>query len=168
MSFNQTPFHKGGSSKDVQPLGNAPRHPNMGGLPSATAPAGPESAITYGEEERFELLSAYIDDEVTAEERQLVDRWLMDDANTLNMYRRLLMLRQALRTAPIYEPSSPQVPTPPKRSWDWRSMVTLRRTFVFIVAIALIGSMTHLSTSQGQQQLQKAWQWVPTCVRTLC
>ena len=41
------------------------------------------------------------------------------------------------------------------------SIATLRRTLVFMVAIALIGSFTHMGTSSGKQELQKVWQWVP-------
>lgn len=47
--------------------------------------------------DRFELLSAYLDGEVTPEERRLVTTWLDEDPETQCLYQRLLHLRQGLR-----------------------------------------------------------------------
>lgn len=44
--------------------------------------------------DRFELLSAYLDGEVTAAERQQVEGWLDSDAEVKRLYQRLLGLRQ--------------------------------------------------------------------------
>jgi anti-sigma factor RsiW len=44
--------------------------------------------------DRFELLSAYLDGEVTSEERRLVATWLDEDPETQGLYQRLLQLRQ--------------------------------------------------------------------------
>jgi len=44
--------------------------------------------------DRFELLSAYLDGEVSPEERRLVATWLANDPNTQCLYRRLLHLRR--------------------------------------------------------------------------
>lgn len=46
------------------------------------------------EYDRFELLSAYLDGEVTAAERQQVEGWLASDAEVKRLYQRLLGLRQ--------------------------------------------------------------------------
>jgi hypothetical protein len=43
--------------------------------------------------DRFELLSAYLDGEVSPEERRLVTTWLADDPETQCLYQRLLHLR---------------------------------------------------------------------------
>lgn len=43
--------------------------------------------------DRFELLSAYLDGEVTPEERRLVRQWLEEDPGTQCLYERLLQLR---------------------------------------------------------------------------
>ncbi|MCW5314268.1 transcriptional regulator [Nostoc sp. KVJ3] len=51
--------------------------------------------------DRFELLSAYLDGEVTASERKQVEEWLANDASVQCLYARLLKLRQGLRTLPI-------------------------------------------------------------------
>jgi len=48
--------------------------------------------------DRFELLSAYLDGEVSPTERRLVSSWLTDDPDTQCLYRRLLCLRQGLST----------------------------------------------------------------------
>ncbi|MEO1093631.1 MAG: zf-HC2 domain-containing protein [Cyanobacteria bacterium J06638_28] len=47
--------------------------------------------------DRFELLSAYLDGEVSPEERRLVTTWLAEDDTTQCLYRRLLSLRQGLQ-----------------------------------------------------------------------
>lgn len=51
--------------------------------------------------DRFELLSAYLDGEVTAIERKQVEEWLANDASVQCLYARLLKLRQGLRTLPV-------------------------------------------------------------------
>ena len=51
--------------------------------------------------DRFELLSAYLDGEVSATERRQVETWLHQDPTTQRLYQRLLTLRQKLQTLPI-------------------------------------------------------------------
>jgi hypothetical protein len=50
--------------------------------------------------DRFELLSAYLDGEVTAAERKQVEEWLATDPVVQKLYARLLKLRQSLCTLP--------------------------------------------------------------------
>lgn len=52
-------------------------------------------------EERFELLSAYIDGEVTDAEEQLVEQWLSDDVDFRRFYQQQLKLRQLLIDLPV-------------------------------------------------------------------
>jgi len=47
--------------------------------------------------DRFELLSAYLDGEVSPEERRLVTHWLADDPETQCLYQRLLRLRRGFQ-----------------------------------------------------------------------
>lgn len=54
--------------------------------------------------DRFELISAYLDGEVTAEERRQVEEWLKYDTSVQGLYQRLLTLRQRMKT----------IPTPPR------------------------------------------------------
>ena len=48
--------------------------------------------------EKFELLSAYMDDEVTAEERALVEHWLSSDPLMRRHYQKQLKLRAAIKS----------------------------------------------------------------------
>jgi len=48
--------------------------------------------------DRFELLSAYLDGEVSAEERRLVSLWLEEDPEAQCLYQRLLQLRRGFQT----------------------------------------------------------------------
>jgi hypothetical protein len=59
------------------------------------------TACSASQRDRFELLSAYLDGEVTASERRQVEAWLATDAKTQCLYSRLLTLRQGLQTLPI-------------------------------------------------------------------
>jgi anti-sigma factor RsiW len=58
------------------------------------------------ERDRFELLSAYLDGEVTAAERRQVETLLTSDQKFANMHRRLMTLRQGFQTMPV--PASAQ------------------------------------------------------------
>lgn len=51
--------------------------------------------------DRFELLSAYLDGEVTAAERRQVEEWLANEPEVQCLYRRLLKLRQEVRSLPV-------------------------------------------------------------------
>lgn len=51
--------------------------------------------------DRFELLSAYLDGEVTPDERRQVNRWLADDPGAQCLYNRLLTLRQGIQSLPV-------------------------------------------------------------------
>lgn len=58
-------------------------------------------AINMLKRDRFELLSAYLDGEVTAAERRQVEDWLANDLEIQRLYKRLLKLRQGLQTMPV-------------------------------------------------------------------
>jgi hypothetical protein len=51
--------------------------------------------------DRFELLSAYMDGEVTAEERRQVEEWLTNDPTVQRLHERLLKLRHSFQTMPV-------------------------------------------------------------------
>ena len=75
-----------------------------------------ESPSMNEEFERFELLSAYLDGEVTAEERYQVQEWLDNDPKLKQTYLKLLRLQQSI----------PQIPTPsPSISTDQLSRSSL-------------------------------------------
>ncbi len=72
------------------------------------APTDPQNlasgALNTMQRDRFELLSAYLDGEVTAAERKQVEEWLANDVTVQRLHTRLISLRQALQTMPV--PSS--------------------------------------------------------------
>jgi hypothetical protein len=75
-------------------------------LPDGKADHTNEStgAMDMVKRDRFELLSAYLDGEVTAAERKQVEQWLADDQTVQRLYERLLKLRQGVRTLPVPQP----------------------------------------------------------------
>ncbi|AOW98643.1 Fis family transcriptional regulator [Moorena producens PAL-8-15-08-1] len=72
---------------------------------------------TYGQEsakdmdslkrDRFQLISAYVDGEVTSAERSDVQQLLATDPEAKRLYNRLLMLRQAFRAMPVPQTEQP-------------------------------------------------------------
>lgn len=64
-------------------------------------PVSAMEAIDSQKRDRFELLSAYLDGEVSAAERKQVQYWLDTDPKVQQLHRRLLKLRQGLRTLPV-------------------------------------------------------------------
>lgn len=59
------------------------------------------SEINNSQKDRFELLSAYLDGEVTPTERKQVESWLQNDAQVQQLYRRLMQLRQGFSSLTI-------------------------------------------------------------------
>ncbi|MFS8118200.1 MAG: anti-sigma factor family protein, partial [Microcoleus sp.] len=57
--------------------------------------------VTTMMRDRFELLSAYIDGEVTAAERRQVEEWLTNDLTTKRLYSRLMMMQQGFQSMPV-------------------------------------------------------------------
>ncbi|MEZ2234159.1 anti-sigma factor [Microcoleus sp.] len=51
--------------------------------------------------DRFEMLSAYLDGEVTAAERRQVEEWLATDPATKALYSRLLTMQQSFQSLPV-------------------------------------------------------------------
>ena len=161
MSFDRAPFGKGRSSGDDQldssidsiDSSSESVDDSWRQTSSGESSVQVDLAETYDEETRFELLSAYIDNEVTPQERKLVAQWLIDEPETLQMYRRLLMLRQAIRTAPVKAQPLPQVPTPPQPIWRQLSFrPVLYRAIAGVAAIALLGGLSQLSTDRSEER----------------
>lgn len=162
MSFNHAQPRKDESSGNCEPLSAlSPGTTNSSDDLSAADSSEHRASImgAYDEETRFELLSAYVDNEVTSEERQLVAQWLRDEPDIQRMYQQLLMLRQAIRTAPNPPQKPLEVPTAPNL-WARASSVTVRWTLVCTAAISLLGGISQLSTASGRQSIQEAWQFI--------
>lgn len=86
--------------------------------------------LDHCKRDTFELLSAYLDGEVTAAERQQVEAWLATDPEGQRLYQRLLTLKQHMQALPV--PLTPcaadhlaaQViakANRPRRIWIWGS-----------------------------------------------
>ncbi len=58
-------------------------------------------ALDVMHRDRFELLSAYLDGEVTADERRQVEDWLTHDPTMQRLHERLLKLRQSFQAMPV-------------------------------------------------------------------
>lgn len=61
----------------------------------------PQGNVTTMMRDRFELLSAYLDGEVTAAERRQVEEWLTNDPTTKRLYSRLLMMQHSFQAMPV-------------------------------------------------------------------
>ena len=61
----------------------------------------PQGNVTTMMRDRFELLSAYIDGEVTAAERREVEELLTNDPTTKRLYSRLMMMQQSFQSMPV-------------------------------------------------------------------
>jgi anti-sigma factor RsiW len=57
--------------------------------------------------EQFELLSAYLDGEVSTSERKQVEQWLADDPEFKQTYRQMLALQEGWKSSPAVAPSMP-------------------------------------------------------------
>ncbi len=58
------------------------------------------AAVTL-QRDRYELLSAYLDGEVSAAERKQVEEWLQGDLVVQGLYNRLLSLRSGMQNMPV-------------------------------------------------------------------
>lgn len=162
MSFYHDHPCKGDFSNNCKPRTGSTNHSHDSSehdcpLTEGNSLDGPETP--YDEEARFELLSAYVDNEVTAEERQLVGQWLSDEPAMQRMYQQILILRQAIRTAPV-PPSPPlEVPTSPN-VWQKALSSGVCWTVICTTAIALFSGVSQLRTPQGRHNIDEAWQWI--------
>lgn len=151
MSFHHNQPCKGNLSENFEPLADSSQ-PEDEGLGAFTADE---------DEARFELLSAYVDDEVSGEERRLVDQWLRDEPAMQQMYQQLLILRQAIRTAPVPTPPPLEVPTPPSL-WKRALSSGLHWPLICTVAIAALGTLSQWGIPYGRQNLEETWQFLKT------
>lgn len=76
---------------------HSPRGHHPQTSPPLSAAVAFYSELDVMKRDRFELLSAYLDGEVTPEERALVQTWLSNDPTAKALYNRLMVLRQGLR-----------------------------------------------------------------------
>ena len=71
-------------------------------MPSSSADSNPSArSLDAIQRDRFEMLSAYMDGEVTADERRTVEEWLTNDLTVQKLHARLLRLRQTFQAMPV-------------------------------------------------------------------
>ena len=113
--------------------------------------------------DRFELLSAYLDGEVTAAERRQIEQWLDNDPEVQRLYVRLLKLRQSLRTLPVpqQQPVEDTIKQVTKRlSRRYRQAIVCGGAAIAACAIGAMSSLfsggepaiTQLAIREPQQQ----------------
>jgi anti-sigma factor RsiW len=110
--------------------------------------------------EKFELLSAYLDGEVSLDERKQVEAWLASDAQFQQTYQQMLSLQGSLRSMPAVKPSiqtevligqvMQRLDRKPKL-WAWGGLGAA-------VATLFIGAMSGLFTGNQSGTLQMAQQ----------
>jgi anti-sigma factor RsiW len=108
-------------------------------------------------DERFELLSAYLDGEVTPSERQQVEAWLSHDPAFQHQYRQMQQIHQALPRITVPSSQSAQdlsagvfgkIDRQRNRKLGWIGGGTLAATF--IAALAGLGGLFGDNSPQLQ------------------
>ncbi|MEC4805918.1 MAG: Fis family transcriptional regulator [Jaaginema sp. PMC 1079.18] len=93
--------------------------------------------------DRFEMLSAYLDGEATAQERQQVQQWLDTDPQAQCLYQRIIKLRSTMNAMPVPQGQSPDCVTQGvfrrlrQRSWQQAALVgggAIAAVFVSVVS----------------------------------
>lgn len=113
--------------------------------------------------DRFELISAYLDGEVTPDERQLVLGWLRDDPDVRCLYNRLLTLRQGLRDDLRVAPCDVDVTLSGVfRSLNQRfQLITMASAGVAVIGLLNLLSGGLGSSSFGSSQVFSRWTLMP-------
>ncbi|MEA5620965.1 zf-HC2 domain-containing protein [Cronbergia sp. UHCC 0137] len=120
------------------------------------------------EADRFELLSAYLDGEITAVERRQVEEWLVSDPSVKRLYGRLLKLRQGLTTMPI--PAAEQ--SPRKTADEVLARLQRRDKLKWLLggaalAACAIGTISGLLPGSDSKTLQLAQQQIKPTTDTI-
>lgn len=134
----------------------------------------PPDTMDNFKRDRFELISAYLDGEVTVDERRQVEDWLKHDASAQRLYTRLLKLRQSLRMMPVPAHEQPtevavqqvmkRVDRRPRVAAAWGGAAIAAAFLGLLVHLPDIGSMTAqqlANRSSDKAQVSKA---IPTLV----
>ena len=102
--------------------------------------------------ERFELLSAYMDGELTAQERKQVQQWLDSDPEFHQLYKQLLRVQREVPTLSVPE-SSVGTESLSQGVFDTIDRQDRRKRGLIAsglgVAAVIIGSIAHISLQDG-------------------
>ncbi|GEM_PF-3481305 len=119
--------------------------------PAMTEIWGTSSALSF---EQFELLSAYLDDEVTPDERQQVETWLATDATAQAVFKNLGGLSRSIT----------QVPVPPSASVEQTVQAVMakidrrRHRFQWVSGSAIAAIVTAVLASVSTGWQEPGWQ----------
>lgn len=100
--------------------------------------------MDFLQRDRFELLSAYMDSEVTAAERKQVQEWLATDPAVQRLYARLTEVRRGLQTMPVpqSEQSAQQTATRVFQRLDRRRVQKMAAWGGAAIAAMFIGAVS--------------------------
>ncbi|NJK27575.1 MAG: Fis family transcriptional regulator [Coleofasciculaceae cyanobacterium SM2_3_26] len=118
--------------------------------------------LDKAERERFELLSAYLDGEVTAAERRLVEDWLASDLQVRRWKHQLIVLRHRLERSPV--PGSKQTVEQTIRQFFRQLDCQLRQRLLWgsaALATAWVGSMLGILPGASSHQFANFFNPVP-------
>jgi hypothetical protein len=137
---------------------------NLNGQGSGDALAANQAHNNYSQRnvttmtcDRFEMLSAYLDGEVTAAERRQVEDWLVNDPTTKALYSRLLGMQQSFQAMPVPASESAQelaakvlqrVERKPKRMIVWGGCAIAA---LFVALVSGVGGSRQLFAPQFAQ-----------------
>jgi hypothetical protein len=108
--------------------------------------------------DRYELISAYLDGEVTPEQRQQVQCWLNNEPQMQCLYQRLLKLRQGIQTLPCPESNQNAATTVRKvfLKIEHRRMKTALMTAGGAIAAIFVASIANIIPVNNSPNLQLA------------
>lgn len=112
-----------------------------------------QSVLNTMHQDQFELLSAYLDGEVTAAERRLVEEWLTTDPKVQRLHQRLLLLRSSFQGCPVPSPAK----SPEQTAAAVFKRVERRPTLAVLMggtAIAALAIAVTSSIFSGQSSLR--------------
>ncbi len=94
--------------------------------------------------DRFELLSAYLDGEVTVALRQQVEEWLRTDPETQCLYARVLKLRPLWVAMPVPAAQQPMKRTVEQISPSLRDKAKMTTWAGTMLATVLLGALSAI------------------------
>jgi anti-sigma factor RsiW len=103
--------------------------------------------------DRFELLSAYIDGEVTAAERGQIEQWLTTDPEVQCLYARVLKLRPLWSTMPAPTTQLPMKRTAPQVSPSLRAKTKMTTVAGTVFATVLFGTLPAILPPHHQSSV---------------
>jgi anti-sigma factor RsiW len=109
--------------------------------------------INMYQRDRFELLSAYMDGEVTAAERQQIEQWLTTEPEVQCLYARVLKLRPLWSTMPVPTAQPPIKPTIKQVLPGLRNNTKMTTWAGTVLATMLLGTLSAILPSHDQSSV---------------